>query len=94
MIATKKAVQADIKEVEELVDLYVKSNPGYSRTNEVKQEVKTVNTSKVVEDAFYMAAKIAIISSYARHNKSVELKEADQTVLDKMISFMADHDFS
>jgi uncharacterized protein YydD (DUF2326 family) len=101
MIATKKAVQADIKEVEELVDLYVKSNPGYSRTNEVKQEVKPVEVDShaTVEHAFYLMAQMHLVSSAARHNHGVKLDKAQQASMDHMVSICnqlmsADCDFS
>jgi hypothetical protein len=38
MLATKQQVQADIKAAQDLVELYIQSNPNYSRKEEKKEE--------------------------------------------------------
>jgi hypothetical protein len=50
MLASKAALQTEIKELNDLVELYIKSNPNYVKKTPVIEEVKApVIVEKLVE---------------------------------------------
>jgi hypothetical protein len=62
MLATKPAIQAEMKALQELVELYIASNPNYMRTKEeakpVEVVVEKVNEDEVISKSIELYAHI------------------------------------
>lgn len=73
MVATKPAVQADIKQVQELVELYIQSNPGYARVNEPEvkkvEEAPKVDVQAQIEHSFYLMTQMRLVVASQEHCK-------------------------
>jgi hypothetical protein len=68
MVARKDALKAEMKEIKELIDLYIQSNPDYKRkgVEETKVEevpVPVVNTHSL-EAAFKLMADVLLLKSF------------------------------
>jgi hypothetical protein len=68
MVGRKEGLKAEMKEMKELIDLYIQSNPDYKRkgAEEVKKEEKpavVLNTANV-ESAFKLLANVWLLNQF------------------------------
>jgi hypothetical protein len=72
MLASKAALQTEIKELNDLVELYIKSNPNYIKKTPAIEEVKApviveklveVDTSSIVHKAFKLFADFLLLQN-------------------------------
>ena len=63
MIAGKQALSLEIKGLQELLELYVASNPDHDRKPEPKVEERKVEVDPVVlvQNALYLFAKVHLV---------------------------------
>jgi len=72
MLTSKAALQTEIKELNDLVELYIKSNPNYIKKTPAIEEVKApviveklveVDTSSIVHKAFKLFADFLLLQN-------------------------------
>jgi len=72
MLASKAALQTEIKELNDLVELYIKSNPNYIKKTPAIEEEKApviveklveVDTSSIVHKAFKLFADFLLLQN-------------------------------
>jgi hypothetical protein len=67
MVGRKDALVAEMKEIKDLIELYIQSNPDYKRKGvEEKKEtpVAVVPTTANVEQAFTLLAKVLLLNQF------------------------------
>lgn len=67
MIGRKDALKAEMKEIKDLIDLYIQANPDYKRKGvEEKKETPVVVTPTTanVEQAFTLLAKVLLLNQF------------------------------
>ena len=62
-IAQKDNFKAEAKALEDLLELYMKSNPNYDKKEEVKEPEPKVDLNASIEHAFYLFAQVQLLSS-------------------------------
>lgn len=79
MLAGKAVLQTEIKELNDLVELYIKSNPNYIKKTPAVEEVKApviveklveVDITSVVQKAFKLFAEFLLLQNVESGNKS------------------------
>lgn len=69
MVGRKEALKAEMKELRELIDLYITSNPNYHRkgqeekkSEEVQAPQKSINVAEEIENAFKNFSSVLLLN--------------------------------
>ena len=73
MVSRRESLAAEIKEIKELIDLYIQANPDYKRkgAEEKKEVAVVVPTSSNLEEAFTLLAKVMLLDSFNQKHGGV-----------------------
>lgn len=78
-LASKPEIQAEIKELNELIDLYKKSNPDYDKKNQAPKLTQE-DVNKAVADALTQVARVASLAALLTEDSTfVELADGERT---------------
>ena len=76
---------AEIAELQELIDLYIKSNPGYNKKQKSEPEIKPQDVKNAVETAFRLFAQIQSLASLVQQDPTfIEASDAELVSLNSL----------
>ena len=66
MVSRKESLKAEIKDIRDVIDLYIQANPDYKRKGaEEKKEVEVIAPKTPnLEDAFTLLAKVMLLNTF------------------------------